>query len=62
MWVYSHLAPRKLDGISSLSIKPKVLYLARKANKNNVALSRIFLASKPFYGEVQDMSQPSKAC
>jgi hypothetical protein len=62
MWVYSHLAPRKLYGISSLSIKPKVLYLARKANKNNVALSRIFLASRLFYGEVQDMSQPSKAC
>ncbi|BAZ21184.1 band 7 protein like [Kalymmatonema gypsitolerans NIES-4073] len=37
-------------------MKLKVLYLGRKANKNNVALSRIFLACTVFYGQVQDMS------
>ena len=46
--------------ISSLSIKPKILYLATKANKNNVALSRIFLASTVLYGEVQDMRDCTK--
>ncbi|KAB8315107.1 hypothetical protein SD81_034560 [Tolypothrix campylonemoides VB511288] len=46
----SHLAPRKFDIIKSLSIKPKALYLARKANKNNVAFSRIFLVPTNLYG------------
>ncbi|KAB8321206.1 hypothetical protein SD81_006955 [Tolypothrix campylonemoides VB511288] len=47
---YSHLAPRKFDGTSLLSMKPKVLYIARKANKNNVALLHIFLVCTVFYG------------
>ncbi|KAB8314259.1 AAA family ATPase [Tolypothrix campylonemoides VB511288] len=46
----SHLAPRKFDGTSLLSMKPKVLYIARKANKNNVALLHIFLVCTVFYG------------
>ncbi|MBW4634162.1 MAG: GNAT family N-acetyltransferase [Iphinoe sp. HA4291-MV1] len=53
---YSHLAPRKIDGFSLLSVKPKVLYLERKANKNHVTLSRIFFTCTVFYGEVQDLS------
>jgi hypothetical protein len=52
----SYLAPRKIGVILSISIKPKLLYLARKANKNNVALSRIFLVFTIFNGEVQDIS------
>ncbi len=46
----SHLEPRKIDGTSSLSMKPKVLYLARKAKKNNVALLHIFLVCTDLYG------------
>jgi hypothetical protein len=52
----SYLAPRKIGVILSISIKQKLLSLARKANKNNVALSRIFLVSTVFKGEVQDIS------
>jgi hypothetical protein len=48
--VHSNLAPRKIDDILSLSIKPKVLYLGRKAKKNHVAYERIFLACTLFYG------------
>jgi hypothetical protein len=46
----SHLAPIKIDATSSLSMKSKVLYLGRKAKKNNVALSHIFLVSTGLYG------------
>jgi hypothetical protein len=46
----SHLAPRKIDVILSLSINPKVLYLARKAKKNYVAYPCIFLSCTVFYG------------
>jgi hypothetical protein len=47
---YSHVVPRKFDGTSLLSMKPKVLYIARKAKKNNVALLHIFLVCTAFYG------------
>ena len=52
---YSHLAPRKIYNFLSLSIKPKVLYLGRKAKKIYVALLRIFFACTVLYGEVQDL-------
>ena len=54
--IYSHLAPRKIDVISSLSMMPNTLDLAMKADKKKVALSRIFLRCLGLYGEVQDMS------
>jgi hypothetical protein len=39
----SHLAPKKVYVIFSLSIKPKALYLAKKVQKSNVTLSHRFL-------------------
>jgi hypothetical protein len=38
----SHLASRKIDGILSLSTKPKALILPGKANKKHVTLLRCF--------------------
>ena len=48
--VNSHFAPIFFDGTSLPSMKSKVLYLARKAKKNNVALSHIFLVCTDLYG------------
>ena len=53
----SHLASIKIYVFLLLSIKLKSLISAIKANKNQVALSHIFLLSLVLYAEVQDMSQ-----